>query len=104
MIVVTKDRDVTYKVYWSYSIVENEIRTIECSVDRWLGSNSNSVYQFVANGYAYCKPKDQFNKDVGRKLSLAKAISKFDKSTRTAFWKAYEAEIGFRHNEIRTKK
>lgn len=46
---------------------------------------------FISIGYAKCHPKDNFNKEKGRQLSLSKALedAEFDKETRTAFWNAY---------------
>lgn len=41
--------------------------------------------------WAYCSVKDNFNKERGRKTSLAKAlkISGLDKDTKTAIWERY---------------
>jgi len=40
-------------------------------------------------GQAICNPKDQYNKSIGRKVSLTDAISGLDKQARTSVWKEY---------------
>jgi hypothetical protein len=44
-------------------------------------------------GVAFCSKKDQFNKEVGRKLALKRALDRnlanWDKIQRTIIWKAY---------------
>lgn len=41
---------------------------------------------------AFCSPMDIFDKAKGRKISLARAISVFDKEFRTEIWEAYKKE------------
>ena len=43
----------------------------------------------VVEGFAYQNPQDEYKKETGRKLSLARAIQDFDKSDRKIFWEAY---------------
>jgi hypothetical protein len=45
---------------------------------------------------AYCHPKDQFNKKIGRKLALTKVLKslKWDKEIRTMVWNQYFKHIG----------
>ena len=45
--------------------------------------------KLMAWGTAKCSPKDQFNKNVGRKIALTNAISNYDKSIRQQFWEGY---------------
>ena len=42
-------------------------------------------------GAGLCHPNDQFNKAIGRKVALARAISGLPRETRTQIWKAYFA-------------
>ena len=42
-----------------------------------------------STGVAYQNPQDEYTKERGRKLSLARAIQDFDKSDRKIFWEAY---------------
>jgi hypothetical protein len=40
-------------------------------------------------GKAFRSAIDHFNKEVGRKLSLTRALGKFNKKARAAFWKTF---------------
>lgn len=53
-------------------------------------------------GEAFCSVRDIFTKDSGRKISLRKALvaGVFQREERTAFWKAYSAEIGLSQQEL----
>ncbi len=42
-------------------------------------------------GTAYQNEADEYNKERGRKVALAKALESFSKKHRTKFWKAYLA-------------
>lgn len=42
-------------------------------------------------GYAWCSPRDQFTKETGRKIALARAIAGFPRTSRTLIWKTYHA-------------
>lgn len=50
----------------------------------------------AGEGIAYCNPKDQFSKELGRKVSLAKALKEtgFAKPIRKEFWGAYLGRKG----------
>lgn len=48
----------------------------------------------VGIGVAYCSLNDQFNKNTGRKLALARAISPLPRLLRAVIWEAYDAQIG----------
>lgn len=43
----------------------------------------------VSVGYAWCCPEDQFNRNIGRKLSMSRTIKDLPVETRTAIWEAY---------------
>lgn len=45
----------------------------------------------IGEGISACHPGDQFNKVIGRKLALARALkdAKLNKAERTAVWDAY---------------
>jgi hypothetical protein len=45
--------------------------------------------ELLLEGEAYCSENDIFDKAVGRKISLARAIESLDKETRTEFWNKY---------------
>lgn len=48
----------------------------------------------VGYGITYCSIKDNFNKKTGRKISLARAVSKLDKWTRKEIWDSYWKQVG----------
>lgn len=50
------------------------------------GKNPDNGYTY---GVAYCNPNDQFVKDKGRKMSLARAIKEFPREVRVKIWEAY---------------
>jgi len=47
---------------------------------------------FIRTGYATVNPKDNFCKEKGRKISLARALKEceFEKKDRTIFWNEYK--------------
>lgn len=70
----------------------------ECKVLRVIGVDHTSKPPHLlmtpvpsASGRAVCHPGDLFEKEEGRKRSLARALkaSGFKKPTRTKFWEAY---------------
>jgi hypothetical protein len=48
-------------------------------------------FVIVGIGNGICSPKDKFDKEIGRKVILARALSKsnFSKENRKQFWSAY---------------
>ena len=46
---------------------------------------------YVSVGYARCHPNDNFEKELGRQMSLKKALEDgdFTKEARTSFWDVY---------------
>lgn len=66
-----------FKVKWNH---DREKRETICTLSR------GSV---TSNGHALCSPNDNFNKDVGRKVSLSRALESFDKEERTHVWDNY---------------
>lgn len=50
----------------------------------------------VAEGKATCSPKDNFEKNKGRKVALTKAIRKMPRDGRRQTWDAYFAARGKR--------
>ena len=47
----------------------------------------------IARGAATCAWEDRFNKSIGRRLSLTRAIQGFDRPTRTKIWQTYHNRI-----------
>lgn len=71
-----------YKIRWFYSGTERDHRVTTCR----LVFNGETVL-----ASSVCNPKDNFNKDAGRKLSLARALkdASLSKEERTEIWEAY---------------
>jgi hypothetical protein len=80
-----------YKVEWKHinDVITRYTKCIITEIETGL----------IAQGYAYCFNKDQFSKDIGRKVSMKNAlkngfttdleISNINKEERTIFWKTY---------------
>ena len=53
-------------------------------------------------GFAHCSIKDNFNKAMGRKVSLTKALTKsgLSKESRKAVWHAYFYRGGYGHRQL----
>ena len=43
----------------------------------------------LRNGMALCSVYDKFNRAIGRKLAMTRALKNLDKPTRTAVWDKY---------------
>lgn len=65
-----------------------EARTTICT----LVNKSNEI---VAEGEAFCHVNDQFNKETGRKLALARALkeSELSQESRALIWQAYFSRL-----------
>ena len=75
------------KVMWHHVTKvtdENKKLGTECYI-----KNLNN--ELLVKGVARLSPKDEFNKNKGRKISLAKALQSLglQRENRIAFWKAY---------------
>jgi hypothetical protein len=44
---------------------------------------------FIRSGLALCSPNDNFNKEIGRKISLKKAMATYNKEIRTKLWEEF---------------
>lgn len=73
-----------YEVEWQYYPPKKDGILTLCRITT-LNKNRLCI------GDALCCPQDQFIKDIGRKISLARAMSNFalDKQERTQIWKDY---------------
>jgi hypothetical protein len=61
-----------------------ENRHSECTITTQAGA-------FVGKGYAKCHPKDNFNKEIGRRKSMEKAMedASLSKEDRAVMWSNY---------------
>ena len=80
-------KDQVYIVKWKHPVNEEGQRVTECSIK----DENSGIYGL---GTAVCSKKEQFVKDKGRKISLARAFKSqkvFKKNDRKAFWDEYFA-------------
>lgn len=68
---------------------DSPVRHTECKILE--SEEDKEELGFVSIGYSRCHPKDNFNKEIGRQLSLKKALEdgKFTKESREIFWENY---------------
>ncbi len=84
-----------YLVLWKHSRQSNHISRgkTKCSIVKlYKDENTPLVRLLIGTGETYCSSKDSYNKDVGRKISLTRALQKIfpsNKEIRKAFWNAY---------------
>jgi hypothetical protein len=76
----------TYDVFWEHGIADRETK---CTINMY--THIRGEFNHIINGLAECSVRDQYCKETGRKVSLAKALKavKFTRDERTEFWKAY---------------
>ena len=67
-----------YTIKFQHRRVDSGEGMTRCLVS--IGSSSSF------EGYAFCSPKDGFNKAIGRKISLTRALAVLPKSQRAAIW------------------
>jgi hypothetical protein len=94
MFKVTVD-DVEYEVVFNHFIPDKEVNksTIPEQEFRNAFGTSCTIYEndkIVGYGTADLSPKDNFNRNTGRKVSLTRALKAFDNpEDREAFWNQY---------------
>ncbi len=63
-------------------------------------ANGETAYSDVGIAYCSIKERGTFCKDTGRKISMTRAIEKYPKNVRAAFWRAYLDEMGKSNKKI----
>ena len=84
-----------FRVYFRYGVANSRhgtallvdfgSRTTTCVIDE----DDVGIWR----GTATCSDKDKFVKSAGRKIALTRALNKFSRSQRTAFWAVYHASV-----------
>ena len=78
-----------YNVWWRYQRLAGHRRgpLTKCFI------GFDGTQEYIAYGSTRCAPSDRFEKEKGRKLSLAEALREggWDRSERRVFWQAYFA-------------
>lgn len=65
-----------------------DCRSTTCEI---VTVNGNEIVDVVTSGVAICHPSDNFNKEIGRKTSLQRAVEKLHREERVQIWNAYFA-------------
>lgn len=71
-----------YAIKWHH---ERGAKGSSCTIEEMVGETR----VFVGTGVALCSVKDQFCKETGRRVSLARAIKEFKRTERAQIWQAY---------------
>lgn len=80
--------DREYRIRFAHTHDRSEVRVTQCWIEFRITPKEGWL-ALPCPGLARCSPKDQFTKEKGRKLSLARATERWDVSGRRAAWKAY---------------
>jgi hypothetical protein len=80
-----KQGDVTFKVKWHYGT--ESISDTNCVI--YIFDEKTGKEEEKSTGIAFCAWNDQFEKNIGRKISLQRALQAFDRPDRQPFWDAY---------------
>jgi hypothetical protein len=72
-----------YSIRWRHDV---EGRYTSCMVEK-LGELGYRM--FIGEAAAICSVKDQFCKETGRRVSLARAIKGFEREKRAQIWAEY---------------
>lgn len=81
-----------FQVWFRYERMyhENEFPAgvqTSCFLHNKALSKEGVIYEHA--GHALCSPEDQFVKEKGRKLALARALQEFPPQVRAEFWWGY---------------
>jgi len=101
MVVINNNQAINFRHrIVSEPVFENGFRCTECEI---IDTNSDQV---LASGRAFCHPEDQFNKEIGRKKALERALKGFSKEFREEAWLAYMKRDPKRYNlkKFKTKE
>ncbi len=90
--------DVEYRIiFWHYTTPvaimpvvgkQDHIKVTRCAIVH-AGEQFSDEKNWLTIGYAHCHPSDNYSKETGRKLSLARAIKDLQKQHRRTIWQAY---------------
>jgi hypothetical protein len=68
---------------------------VTCKVtEKILGPAGETVSRLVGQGTAKCCEGDTFDKELGRRLSLTRAVKELPREVRAALWIAYWGRAG----------
>jgi len=92
-----------YVVEWKHEewitsrvVLHDMITTCIVSKIQNIEDNTPMPKNIISRADSYCSKKDQFCKNIGRKISMGRALMIFPKEVRKVFWETYGKEIGFK--------
>ena len=97
VVIETERRNIEVDVRWMHICDNQKPRVTICNLNLVQKAGGHHEYMtHLARGKATVSLKDQFRKNVGRKISLARAMlsAGLDKVERTRVWKAYDELTG----------
>lgn len=78
----------TYIVKWKHEINNESNSVTHCFI-------RNTNKEVLSHGQSVCDTRDQYSKQIGRKISLSRALNSYvDRNQRKVFWESYDKEIG----------
>ena len=92
---VVLDKNSEYDIIFRRNYIEqrkHHLVDTECFISRINDNKTGEEkYNPISSGLAHQSPRDIFNKAIGRKIALGRALQKtdFSKEDRTIFWKIY---------------
>lgn len=86
----TKD-GIEYRIYFHYSRDSKKRRKVTAYIENCDVDTEDFFIPDVLGATATCCRGDQFVKETGRKIALAKALKDRDREFRKAAWEAYFA-------------
>lgn len=79
-----------YRINFSYNEGDHNIRITNCKIEKVVaGGRFDEGGSVIGTGKAICDSRDRFEKRIGRKMALSRAIKDLPKSERTSIWSAY---------------
>ena len=87
-----------YKVEWRHELHTDSTKKMGGRRDRDTFKAITECYLFIGDkmfsvGITGCSWEDNFSKDIGRKVSLSRAIHSLPKKDRTMIWEAYRIQM-----------
>ena len=70
------------QVIWRYLDIHTDAPVTRCIIKR--DDNPEEIH-----GVAICSKQDQFNRELGRKISLSRALKQIPKDKRKPFWEYF---------------
>ena len=83
------------KFFVHYNVIGNgrkQCRVTEVIVAE-LREKKEDALKVISTGTAQCSKRDNFQKEAGRKIALARAIKDFSQEERTEIWKKYFSRL-----------